>query len=177
MSPFSPALGRSANAATDGTCRLRGFTLIELMVVVAILAIVAAVAAPSFQTTIVNNRIASATEGLREGVVLARTEAIRRGTQIRMEPNCAPADWSCGWQLIDTASSQQVRVGDMPNGITVSHVGGATAITFNPNGTFARPADSRFLIRAQGNTTTGRVLDLERGLRICRVDSGDSCPL
>lgn len=175
----TPSFGQGGPASGSGNKRRSrpfGFTLIELMVVVAILAIVAAVAAPSFQATIANNRVASATEALREGVMLGRTEAIRRGSLIRMEPNCTPANWSCGWRLVDTISSQQVRVGEMPSGIVVSHVGNASDIVFNPNGTFTRPANSRFLIQAQGNTTGGRVLDLAGGLRICRVDSGDSCP-
>lgn len=60
----------------------KGFTLVEMMVTVAILAILLAVAAPSLQTVMVNMQIRSVSESLMTGLQSARSEALRRNTQV-----------------------------------------------------------------------------------------------
>lgn len=85
--------------------RAAGFTLIELMVVVAVVAILAAIAFPSFQSTIRSNRMATATNQLTAAVALARGEAVRttRGAGICASANgsacSASTDWTAGWMV------------------------------------------------------------------------------
>jgi len=56
----------------------QGFSLIELMVTVAVVAILATVAVPAFSTWIQNTKTRSTAEALQNGMRLAKTEAVRR---------------------------------------------------------------------------------------------------
>ena len=57
----------------------KGMTLIELMVVIGIVAILAAIAAPSFAQLLASNRVQAATSEFQAALALARGEAIKRG--------------------------------------------------------------------------------------------------
>jgi len=61
-----------------------GFTLTELMITVAIIGIVASLAVPSFQDMIERNRLKEAIESLKSDLMFARTEAIKRSTNINV---------------------------------------------------------------------------------------------
>lgn len=61
-----------------------GITLIEVMIVVAITGILAAIAVPSYQDMIERNRLKQAAEGLKSDMQFARTEAIKRSRDLRV---------------------------------------------------------------------------------------------
>ena len=88
----------------------KGFTLIEMLVVVAISGILAAVAAPSLVSVIESNRRTTISNQLMEDLVFARRQAIALSTWVEMcgsrdatNPNAcsskgtSSADWSNGW--------------------------------------------------------------------------------
>ncbi len=77
--------------------RARGFTLIELMVVVLIMAILATMAVPSFQTMIQQNRINGYTNELVSALSVARSEAVKRGVSVELLAQ--GADVSMGWVI------------------------------------------------------------------------------
>ena len=88
--------------------RHQGFTLIELMVVVSIVAILAAIATPSWNRMIVSNRIRAAVNDWTLSVQFARSEALRRNEAVTLCPSsngtsCTSTDYELGW--IVTASS------------------------------------------------------------------------
>jgi type IV fimbrial biogenesis protein FimT len=62
--------------------RARGFTLVELMIAITLLAIVLGLAVPFFGTMIRNTRIRSVSEALQNGLRTAQTEAVRRNRQV-----------------------------------------------------------------------------------------------
>lgn len=77
-----------------------GFTAIELMVVVAIVAVLAALAGPSFGDLIDGWRVRSTAESLTSTIYYARSEAIKRGGRVSVRKNCTTGtnqEWQCGW--------------------------------------------------------------------------------
>lgn len=85
----------------------RGFTLLELMVVVTVAAILLVIGVPSLQKWVRDNRIVTETNSLVAHLNLARSEAIKRRTRVAIcsskdagaaVPACdGGTDWSTGW--------------------------------------------------------------------------------
>ena len=85
----------------DAPAPIRGFTLVELMVTLAVLAIVMGIAVPSFQEFVKRNQLASAANNLVSSLALARSEAVKRATRVTV----ASDDWAGGWQVfVDTGT-------------------------------------------------------------------------
>ncbi|QFY91176.1 GspH/FimT family pseudopilin [Magnetovirga frankeli] len=87
------------------------FTLIELMVTVAVLGIVSAIAVPSYQTMTRNNRALSQNNSLVAALNYARSEAVKGGRDIKVCPRntagtaCqADGNWADGWLVLDEAN-------------------------------------------------------------------------
>lgn len=80
-----------------------GFTLIELMVTVAVAAILLSIALPSYQTFVLNGRMAAQSNDFLKALQLARSEAVKRGTLVSVcksanNATCAPGGtWAQGW--------------------------------------------------------------------------------
>lgn len=75
----------------------RGFSLVELLITLAILTIALSIGVPSMSQWLQNNQIRNAAESIQSGLQLARAEAVRRNTPVRfqlasnLEASCAPA--------------------------------------------------------------------------------------
>lgn len=86
---------------------LGGFTLIETMVVVAIIAILGAIAAPSFRELIRSNRLSAASSALQVSLSLARSEASKRGadSRVTVAANGTAGVWANGWTVFEDKST------------------------------------------------------------------------
>jgi type IV fimbrial biogenesis protein FimT len=65
--------------------RLRGFTLVEMMIGMAILAVLIAMAVPNFSLWVKNLGIRTVAESIQGGLMLARTEALKRNKRMRFQ--------------------------------------------------------------------------------------------
>jgi type IV fimbrial biogenesis protein FimT len=72
----------------------QGFTLVELMIVIAVSAILIATAIPSFGALTRNTTVSGAAGEIVGGLQFARSEAIRRGTPIIFELLPAKNEWN-----------------------------------------------------------------------------------
>ena len=77
----------------------RGFTLIEVMITLAVAMVLLILALPSFRETAIRNNVKEINNTLIYSLNLARTEAVRRGTQVRVRNPAGTANWTGGWQI------------------------------------------------------------------------------
>jgi len=96
--PFSPPSG-ARRAARQPRGAQHGVTLIELMVVLAIAAIVLWQAVPNFREFVARNRLDGAAQAMLVSLQIARSEAMRRGEQVTMRLSGAAGsrNWGGGW--------------------------------------------------------------------------------
>ena len=117
-----------------------GFTLIELMVAITILAIMLFIALPNFAVWMQNTQIRTAGEAVLNGMQLARAEAIRRNANVELR-----MDASSGWtaRVAGTGEVIQSRLageGSAAALVTITPAG-ATTVTFNSFGSVATNDD------------------------------------
>jgi type IV fimbrial biogenesis protein FimT len=115
---------------TKGTRRaVRGLTLVELMVVLAVVAVGAMLAAPGLASVSANYRVRSTAESILAGLNFARTEAVRRNTAVSFSLT------SNGWSVAQVSPSETLQARAAPaGGVTVTPDGTAQSVTFLATG-------------------------------------------
>lgn len=127
----------------------KGFSAIELMTALTAIAIISALAIPSFSIFIEKLRVEGTAKELQATLYFARSEAIKRGGQVAIQKiinntgDCKTAitnrDWDCGWivchdtndnGVCNTSEPTLQRVGTLAK-VHVSRTGGSYSIKFN----------------------------------------------
>jgi type IV fimbrial biogenesis protein FimT len=124
-----------------------GFTLVELMVVITIIAVLLSLGVPSYRYVTNSNRISAEVNALLGDLQFARSEAVKEGGTVIVCPAnttlsaCAnnSSTWNNGWLVISTTTGKPVLLrvqAPFTNTIDsfVSADGQTTEISFNRNG-------------------------------------------
>ena len=80
------------------TRKNKGFTLIELMVTISVVAIISAIAVPSFRDMVLENRLVAFSNDFTNTIALARNEALSRRSSVTISP--VGAHWDSGWTVV-----------------------------------------------------------------------------
>lgn len=120
-----------------GQQRARGFTLVEMAVVVGVLVLVVGLLAPSFVEFLASQQAKALSQDLVSDLLLARNEALKRNVNVAV--SAAVTGWRDGWSVATVATPQTLsRRNAASAAVTVS--GAPAAITFDANGRVAAPA-------------------------------------
>jgi len=151
----------------------RGFTIIELMVVVAIAAILAAIAVPSMQDMIVSARVRGASSDFYSALVQARSEAIKRRTTVTIEP--ASTYWNAGWR-VKIGTNTFATIEALPSTIAVLPASSATAISYAMNGRVSAGGQTVVFYVPGASTVKARCVTIDtNGMPRVRMDNnGDA---
>lgn len=162
--------------------RRSGFSLIEILVTLSVLAILLALAAPSLQSLVRNNRLTGLTNDLVSALNFARSEAVKRGGRITVcksansgaaAPGCSTtASWRDGWLVfVDTSGTVgifdstdvRLRVGQPSSGNATVTPDSAFAnfVSYLPSGASSASANMAVCLESVARTisinTTGRI--------------------
>ena len=191
--PTLPSFSLPSPAPSRISRRQTGVTLAELLVVLAIVAILVGLAAPGFGRILMQHRLRSAEEDLRAALHVARSEAIRRGGRVTLrrasDGRCAPShdsDWRCGWLVFvdDDGNGRRdpgetlIQTWPPHRGIeaTISVASPSTYLSINRWGRFHNLGAFRFALRPEGSTGQAdtRVLCMSSAGRL-RALQGAEC--
>lgn len=118
----------------------RGFTLIELMVAVTILAILIGIAVPSFRDAALSGKLTAISSDLVASTQIARSEAIKRNQTVSLCASSSgtscdgPSGWQAGWIVLLADGTTVIhRQQALPPEFRVAQAGGVATLNFPPS--------------------------------------------
>lgn len=167
----------------------RGFSLIELMVTLAVAAIMLSLAGPGMSQLLANSRIATQSNDMVANLALARSEAIKRGVRTTLCPSdsgtaCTATAWSTGYLVfVDSdgdgsftaASDIMLRVSGRSPGnstLTSSDYSAAAPLQFLPSGQASKAGS--FSVCQSGQP--GRIITVTLAGGASAVVTSANCP-
>ena len=150
--------------------RARGFTIIEMMIAVTVLAILSAVALPSLTNFVRDQRVKAATSDVFSSLIYARSEAIKRSADINIIPTNT-ANWATGWRVADAGGNNLRIQGAIPS-VTITISGNPATIVYRRDGRLTAAVNPFVLSSPDSTSITARCVRLDpSGRPNVKVDS------
>ncbi|MCJ8161402.1 GspH/FimT family pseudopilin [Acinetobacter zhairhuonensis] len=152
--------------------KIRGFTLIELMVTIAVLAIIAMIAAPSFSDLLLKQNLKKSSQELANVLVQARAKAALERKEITVNLNTTNiADKNLA--LKDTTNTDFTTLNWMPSGKAILKTGSPTTITFLSTGLIKGVnSDTSFVICEKSSGSLSKTISISKMGTIQQVAEG-----
>jgi len=162
-----------------------GFTLVEMMAVIAIMAILGSLGVPAFRDLLLNQRLAAASNGFIAALNLARTEAVQRSQRVHVAALIGN-DWSTGWAVragTDAAPQTVRKFEKLPNGVGIDAGlgdGFVQGLDYDSNGFSRRSGGSGFgagclTFKADSGRRASIVVSASGRARACNPDLKGDC--
>ena len=165
--------------------RHHGLTLIELLVTIAVLAVIATIGVPSFQNFTARNEVAAEVMRIRTALALARNTAVTRRRTISVcssprpdHDTCSFDDWSHPWVVVegkatggDLTGDKVLRVLDGPDNTTVTFNRDDRPVRFSALG-WSKGYNGTFSICPRGHNGSAVIIS---NMGHVRVEAGKAC--
>lgn len=176
---------RGGRPAVSASAASGGFTLVELMAVVAIAAILGSLAVPSFRNLLLNQRLAAASSNFAAALSLARTEAIQRSQKVHVGA-LEGSDWSSGW-VVQAGAEDAIytlrKFEKLPGGVSIDTAlgdGFVRGLDYDSNGFSRRAGGTGFgagclTLKAESGRRASIVVSASGRARVCNPDVRGDC--
>lgn len=157
--------------------RRGGFTIVEVMTVVAIAGVMMMIALPAMRDMITTQRVKSTSYDINADLTYARAEAIGRGVDVVVASAGASTNWQGGWTITETGGNTVLRKSDA-RGSDIAVTASSATVTFERTGRATAGSTVQFSIVPSTTSSLGdhqkRCLRLDPSGRV-RIALG-ACP-
>lgn len=137
----------------------KGFTLLELMIVIVIVAVLSVLAYPSFSRLILKHRAQDAASEVFTSLFKARSAALRRVDRVTMRPLSGTA-WSGGWKIMDSSNNILDEHSQPLANVSASFSGGSP-IVYTSTGRISSAAPTFTMTATNGNYTCTYTVEVD----------------